>query len=268
MLVAGCGSDTDAPAPSDATPSATQDAVATTADPLAETAGDDPDADVQTQTSTADAEPTPTATAGPTTAGPTTASPVAPTSEAPPARPAVSSCTDDALSQDILGFTGGVSVFFCEGDWAYAAYPNAPGAPEFIGERVGGRWFNAVAIGDPVCQDDLLTRGAPPAIAKLLPPCGEAPAPPAPPAPTQPEGPCVVNTDEYGDTHAELVQVTCAEATAEWELAEANAEPSWTIPWVTPSGWECFVTPYDPSSQAAGSCYGPDGSAYFTLYLP
>ena len=55
---------------------------------------------------------------------------------------------------------------------------------------------------------------------------------------------------------------------AEWELAEANTEPSWTIPWVTPTGWECFVTPYDATSKAAGSCYGPDGTAYFTLYLP
>lgn len=251
MLVAGCGSDTDNPAPSDPTTSATQDAVATTAETVTETAGQD--GEVATQTGTPEA---------------TSTEPVAATTEAAPTRPAVSGCTDDEMSQDILGFPGGVSVFFCEGDWAYATYPQAPGAPEFIGERVGGRWFNAVAIGDPVCQGDLLERGAPPAIAKLLPPCGEAPDPTAPPAPTAPAGPCVITTQEYGDTHAELVGVTCDEATAEWTLAEASTEPSWTIPWVTPSGWECFVSPYDASSKAAGSCYGPDGSAYFTLYLP
>lgn len=271
LLLTGCGDATDNPAPSDPTPSQSQDAEPTTADTEKVTEAD-PEAGTKASTATSDAG---TAPANPTTASNPTTTPTEEqavnSAPAAPVRPADSGCTGDELSQDILGFTGGVSVFFCDGDWAYASYPNAPGAPEFIAERVDGRWFNAVALGDPVCRDDLLARNAPPSIAKLLPPCdGSAPPTAAPTTapPTQPGGPCVITTQEYGDTHAELVEVTCAEAAADWELAEANAEPSWTIPWVTPSGWECYVTPYDPTSAAAGSCYGPDGSAYFTLFLP
>lgn len=257
VLLSACGDDAQERTPADPTTTAT----------------------TATTTSTPDTAPTSVA---PTTVAPTTDSAAATTStgSAPeaapaptttaPARPAVTPCEDNGLSQDILGFPGGVSVHFCESGWAFAAYPNAPGAPEFIAEQVDGRWFHAVAMGDPVCQDDLSARGAPPSISKLVPPCGESPSPTAGPtaAPTGPSSACVVSTEEYGDTHADLIEVTCDEARAEWELAEANTEPSWTIPWVTPTGWECFVSPYDATSKAAGSCYGPDGTAYFTLYLP
>lgn len=259
VLLSACGDDTPDRVP---------------ADPTTTTA---PTATTPTTTESADAAPTsatptlPSASPSPaaTTTEPAPEAAPAPTSAAP-ARPAVTACEDDGLSQDILGFPGGVSVHFCESGWAFAAYPNAPGAPEFIAEQVDGRWFHAVAMGDPVCQDDLSARGAPASVSKLLPPCGETPTATAGPtgSPTDPAGPCVISTQEYGDTHADLIAVSCDGARAEWELAEANTEPSWTIPWVTPTGWECFVTPYDATSRAAGSCYGPDGTAYFTLYLP
>lgn len=290
LVLSGCGDGTDNPAPPDAVTSAPADALATTAavdtdavtatpDAVATTADPAPTAQVTASssppTATAPAPAPPAATTDPVPAEPTTAAP----------GPA-GSCTGDTLSQDILGFAGSVEVFFCEGDWAYAAYPEAPGAPQFIAERVGGRWFHAVTLGsDPVCREELTARGAPPAIAKLLPGCDEvlptstgaptdppptsAPPPTAPPTSAPPtEQVCVINTTLYGDAHADLVAVSCADATAEWELAEANAEPSWTVPWITPTGWECFVTPYDPTSKAAGACYGPDHHAHFTLYVP
>ncbi|USQ77617.1 hypothetical protein [Ornithinimicrobium cryptoxanthini] len=259
VLLSACGDDAQDRAPADPTTTTESTATATTT----EIADEAP-------TSAAPTTVTPTsASAETTTAEPAPEAAPAPTTAAP-ARPAVTACDDDGLSQDILGFPGGVSVDFCEDGWAFAAYPNAPGAPEFIAEQVDGRWFHAVAMGDPVCQDDLSARGAPAAVSKLLPPCVDAPAPTAGPtgSPTDPVAACVVSTKEYGDTHADLVAVTCDGARAEWGLAEANTEPSWTIPWVTPTGWECFVTPYDATSKAAGSCYGPDGTAYFTLYLP
>ena len=268
VLLTGCGDKAENPAPADPTPTTAAtthdlDASTVTVEPTDAEATVAPPEATQATTGTTPATTTTTTTE----ASAPEAAPVAP----PPApvRPAVTGCDDDGLSQDILGFPGGVSVRFCEGGWAFATYPNAPDAPEFIAEQVGGRWFHSVALGDPVCQDDLTTRGAPPSISKLVPPC-EAPAPTAPPTspPTEPATPCVINTGEYGDTRADLVEVTCDDASAEWELAESNTEPSWTIPWVTPTGWECFVTPYDPTSKAAGSCYGPDGTAYFTLYLP
>lgn len=264
VLLTGCGDSAQNPAPADPTPtSRTQDAVTTTEASDASAVSAEP-------TVESASAPTETTEAALEATAPDAAPDAAPVAPTTPARPAVTGCDNDGLSQDILGFAGGVSVHFCEGGWAFAAYPNAPDAPEFIAEQVDGRWFHAVAIGDPVCQDDLTTRGAPPSISKLVPPCGEAPSPTAPPtiSPTDPATPCVINTGEYGDTHADLVEVTCDEASAEWELAEANTEPSWTIPWVTPTGWECFVTPYDATSKAAGSCYGPDETAYFTLYLP
>ncbi|NLG20486.1 MAG: hypothetical protein GX555_03515 [Actinomycetales bacterium] len=281
LLLSGCG-DADNPAPSDPVTSAPADVAPTTAvaDTDRVTATATPDTAEVTSTPAAPAEPTPT------TAAATTPAP-APTSGAPGPAPSTGACTGDQLSQDILGFPGGVHVYFCDGDWAFASYPDAPGAPEFIAQRVDGRWFHAVAIGDPVCSEDLAARGAPPSIAKLLPRCDEltptappttappttappttAPPTTAPPTTAPPQPACVINTNLYGDTHAELIGVTCVEATAEWELAEANAEPSWTIPWITPTGWECYVTPFDPESAAAGACYGPDGHAYFTLYLP
>lgn len=254
VLLSACGDDAPDRAPADPTPTTattptteSADATPTSAAPPLQSAS--PSAVATTS------EPAPEATseAAPTTAG-----------------PAVMACEDDGLSQDILGFPGGVSVHLCESGWAFAAYPNAPGAPEFIAEQVDGRWFHAVALGDPVCQDELSARGAPVSISKLVPACGETPTATAGPtgSPTDPAGPCVINTEEYGDTHADLLAVNCEGARAEWELAEANTEPSWTIPWVTPTGWECFVTPYDATSKAGGSCYGPDGTAYFTLYLP
>lgn len=294
LVLSGCGDSTDNPAPPDAVTSAPADALPTTAavdtdpvtappDVVARTAHPAPTTSPTSQatapagppTATAPAPDAPSATTDPAPAEPTTAAPA----------PA-GSCTGDTLSQDILGFAGGVEVFFCDGDWAYAAYPEAPGAPQFIAERVSGRWFHAVTIGsDPVCREELAARGAPPAIAKLLPGCDEL-VPPTTPAPTDPpptsapptsapptsapptEPACVINTNLYGDTIADLVAVSCGDATAEWELAEANAEPSWTIPWITPTGWECYVTPYDPASKAAGACYGPDHHANFTLYVP
>lgn len=287
LLLSGCGDANGNPAPSESL-TATSPEVATSTAPV----------DSDQATATRSAAPSATAATGTASAAPTSVAPAptaAPTEGAAPAptttpveptTPGVSACTAEALSEDILGFGGGVELFFCDGDWAYAAYPAAPGAPQFIAQRVEGRWFHAVAFGDPVCPQDLVTRGAPMSIAKLLPGCDEpsptaepttgpptgAPTGPAPtnPAPTTPPPApdCVINTNLYGDTHAELIGVTCADATAEWELAEANAEPSWTIPWVTPTGWECFVSPYEAESKAAGACYGPDGRAYFTLYLP
>lgn len=281
-VLTGCGDATDNPAPSETAPTASSDVTSTTAPA---------DTDAQTATQRPTAAPTTAATASapdPSSGATGTAAPSAPIPAPQPAEPSSppqpsaptsapasaptvpSDCTGDALSEDILGFPGGVSVYFCDGDWAYAAYPNAPGAPEFIAERVDGRWFHAVTIGDPVCKDDLTSRGAPPAIAKLLPDC-EEPAPTAPPTtppPTEPPTPdCVISTNLYGDTVADLIAVTCGDATAEWELAEANADPSWNVPWITPTGWECYVSPYDPESKAAGACYAPEGNAQFTLYV-
>lgn len=276
-VLTGCGAETDNPAPSEATPTRSSDAAPTTApddaDPV--TATQRPTATAVTAGVTTEPEepvdvpsPSPSSTPAPAPAAPTTTDPPAPSTTAPPV---AGGCTDDVLSQDILGFTGGVSVYFCDGDWAYAVYPDAPGAPEFLAERVEGRWFHAVTIGDPVCKGDLLTRGAPPAIAKLLPECDEpAPtaAPPTSPPPTDPPAPdCVIPTILYGDTVADLTAVTCSDAAAEWTVAEANAEPSWTVPWVTPTGWTCYVTPYDATSKAAGACYAPQGNAQFTLYV-
>lgn len=277
-VLTGCGDDTDNPAPSETAPTASSDVTSTTAPA---------DTDAQTATQRPTAAPTTATTASspdPSSGATGTAAPSAPIPAPQPAEPSAppqpsaptsapagpSDCTSDALSEDILGFPGGVSVYFCDGDWAYAAYPNAPGAPEFIAERVDGRWFHAVTIGDPVCKDDLTSRGAPPAIAKLLPDC-EEPAPTAPPTtppPTDPPTPdCIISTNQYGDTVADLIAVTCGDATAEWELAEANADPSWNVPWITPTGWECYVSPYDPESKAAGACYAPEGNAQFTLYV-
>ena len=289
MLLSGCGDSPSNPAPSDPTSTLTQDVAPTSAAPTGASGTED----VSTSTgasstggsATGGAASATGSAAAPTSTGTLTpTSPAAPPAATTPGAPTVSGCTGDELSQDILGFTGGVSIFFCEGEWAYAAYPDAPGAPEFLAERIDGRWFHAVAIGDPVCKDDLVARGAPLSIAKLLPLCDEPPvpttAPPITPDPTAPDPttpdpttppapePCVIDTNLYGQTHADLTAVSCTDATAEWEVAEANAQPSWTIPWITPTGWECFVTPYDPTSKAAGACYGPDGTAYFTLYLP
>ncbi|MCK0111741.1 hypothetical protein MWU75_06275 [Ornithinimicrobium sp. F0845] len=273
LLLSGCGDASENPAPSDPVTSAPADVAPTTAVADAErvTSTGAPESTTATSTPSGPAE-----TSQPATATAAPAPPPAPTSEPsspePDPAPSTGECTGDRLSQDILGFPGGVEVYFCDGDWAYASYPDAPGDPEFIAQRVDGRWFHAVAIGDPVCREDLAARGAPPTIAKLLPGCDELPPtdPPtsAPPTTAPPQPDCVINTVLYGDTYPELIGVSCADATAEWELAEANADPSWTVPWITPTGWECFVTPYDPTSKAAGACYGPDGHAYFTLYLP
>lgn len=182
--------------------------------------------------------------------------------------PGASGCDADQVSSDLFGFPGGVSVTVCQDGWAAGVNQSAPGEPEFIAELVDGRWLLAVTLGDPVCQGDLIARGAPEAIAALLSPCAESTAAPTSVAPTDPGGDCLISTVLYGQTRAELVGVDCAEARAEWQVAEANAEPSWTESIRTPGGWECYVTPYDPTSTAAGSCYGPAGSAYFTLYLP
>lgn len=267
LVLSGCGDGTgDTPAPPQPAPTTSISGV------------DDTDGETATerptdQVSASDTAPTTQATA--TTSAPTTTEPEAteatatasdPTDAAPSA-PVSGACTDDSLSQDILGFTGGVSVAFCEGGWAAATYPEAPGTPEFIAETSGGRWFHAVTIGDPVCPEDLTARGAPTSIAELLPSCGDEPTT-APPSPTDPDQPCTVQTALYGPTTAELIGLSCSEATAEWQVAEANTTPSWTIPGTTPTGWECYVTPYDETSAAAGSCYGPDGSSYFTLYVP
>lgn len=263
VLLSACGEDAQDRAPADPTTTTATTTATTTTTTTTQSADDAPTSAAPTTVTTT------SPSAATTTTEPAPQAAPAPTTTAA-ARPAVTPCDDDGLSQDILGFPGGVSVHFCEDGWALAAYPDAPGGPEFIAEQVDGRWFHAVAMGDPVCQDDLSARGAPASISKLVPPCGEAPAPTAAPTapPTDPPAVCVISTEEYGDTHADLVEVTCDGARAEWELAEANTEPSWTIPWVTPTGWECFVTPYDATSKAAGSCYGPDGTAYFTLYLP
>lgn len=267
LVLSACGDGTgDTPAPPDPAPTTSPSEV------------DDTDGTTATERPTDEARPTDTGpvtdaaptTSAPTTDGPevtgTTAAPSDPT-EAAPTAPVSGACTDDSLSQDILGFTGGVSVDFCEGGWAAATYPDAPGAPEFIAETSGGHWFHAVTIGDPVCPEDLTARGAPSSIAELLPSCGTDPTA-APPAPTDPDEPCTIQTALFGSTTAELIGVSCSEATAEWQVAEANTTPSWTIPGTTPTGWECYVTPYDETSAAAGSCYGPDGSSFFTLYVP
>ncbi|WP_114905560.1 hypothetical protein [Ornithinimicrobium murale] len=272
LALTGCGDQTTGnPAPSDPAPTTSSDTAPTTADgttsdtPTSAEAEDTHDTDPVT-----DADPT---TSAPTTEDPSptseTAGPAPTSTDQPPATPASGECTDDSLSSDILGFTGGVRVDYCDDGWASAVYPEAPGAPAFIAETSNGRWFHAVSIGDPVCAEDLAARGAPSSITDLLPGCGAAPGPTtAPPTPTGPDGPCTIQTALYGATDAELVGVSCDEATAEWQVAEANTEPSWKIPGVTPSGWECYVTPYEKTSAAAGSCYGPDGSAYFTLYVP
>ena len=284
-VLAGCGDDTDNPAPSETAPTVSADVAPTTAPPDSDavTATQAPTATEEAETTTSSS--TATGNAAGTAATAPSAEPIA-TGAAGTTPPAATTapaaqggCTEDVLSQDILGFPGGVSVYFCDGDWAYAVYPDAPGAPEFIAERVDGRWFHAVTIGDPVCREDLAARGAPPTIAKLLPGC-EEPAPTAPPTsappttapptapPTDPPAAdCIISTNLYGDTVADLIAVTCGDATAEWELAEANAEPSWAIPWITPTGWECYVSPYDATSKAAGACYAPEGNAQFTLYV-
>lgn len=306
VLLTGCGDSPSNPAPSNPSSTLTQDVAPTSGDVATRTSGEFSAESTSTSgPATAAATTAGNATVPSTTVPGTTTSVPTATSTGPTA-PAPSACTGDALSQDILGFTGGVNVFFCEADWAYASYPDAPGAPQFIAERVDGRWFHVAATTDPVCKDELLARGAPPAIAKLMPVCSQGPAPtaaptapgptgpqptepqptgpeptapvptapeptapnPTDPAPTEPAPPCVIDTAQYGPAHADLTEVTCEEASAEWSVAEANAVPSWTIPWITPSGWECYVTPYDPTSEAAGSCYGPSGTAYFTLYLP
>lgn len=268
LMLTGCGDGTgDTPAPPDPAPTTNPSVVDTDETTATEAATDEPDTTTDTGPVT---EIAPT-TSGPTTDDPEvtqeTAAPSEPTDDTAPTAPVSGACTDDSLSQDILGFTGGVSVDFCEGGWAAATYPDAPGTPEFIAETADGRWFHAVSIGDPVCPEDLTARGAPSSIAELLPSCGADPTS-APPTPTDPDEPCTVQTALYGPTTAELIGVSCSGATAEWQVAEANTTPSWTIPGTTPTGWECYVTPYDETSAAAGSCYGPDGSSYFTLYVP
>ncbi|USQ81751.1 hypothetical protein [Ornithinimicrobium faecis] len=275
LALAGCGDETgDNPAPSDAATTSSSDVAPTTADATTTDAPSGGDG----EPSSGDAEPTTeavvtdaaTQTTVPTTDDPSvtdeTAAPIQ-TEAPPPDTPPHGECSGDSLSNDILGFTGGVSVDFCEDGWAFATYPGAPDTPEFVAEVSDGRWFHAVTLGDPVCPSDLIARGAPDSIAEVLPPCDAAPPPTTdPPAPTDPGAPCTISTALYGSTSAELVGVSCGEATAEWQVAEANGEASWTIPVTTPSGWECYITPYDETSAAAGSCYGPDGSAFFTLY--
>lgn len=290
LLLAGCGDSTgdgpeEGPATSEAAATTTSDVAPTTDDPAEDSSSgdgagrDDQDGDDQsgdtaaTTGSTGDDAATstsePTGPEAPTSLEPAPTETAAPTPSDPPADPGQGSCADDTMSQDILGFTGGVAVDFCEDGWALAAYPGAPGQPEFIAQHSGGQWFHAVAMGDPVCQDDLAARGAPASISGLLPSCDGEAAPTSEPEPTPPPaGSCTIGTALYGPTSAELVGVSCEEATAEWQVAEASDEPSWTIPVTTPGGWECYVTPYDQTSAAAGSCYGPDGSSYFTLYVP
>lgn len=272
LVLAACGDATDDnPAPSDPAPSdpavtSSADVAPTTADDTATQAPTSSDGEPTTDAPATDSA---TETAAPTTDDPgvtdETAAPIQ-TSTPSPDTPPHGECTGDSLSNDILGFTGGVTVDFCDDGWAYAVYPGAPDTPEFVAQRSGGRWFHAVTVGDPVCPADLTARGAPASIAELLPSCSAQPAPTTPATPTDPAKPCTISTALYGSTSAELVGVSCGEAIAEWQVAEANAEPSWTIPVTTPSGWECYVTPFDKTSAAAGSCYGPDGSAYFTLY--
>ncbi|WP_154402166.1 hypothetical protein [Ornithinimicrobium cavernae] len=269
LLLSGCGDGTDTnPAPSGPSPSATSPVRPTTTDATEDPTGDD-GADSTAPDATGTPNPSETAAPPPTDQG-ATSEPVAQPSSEPPVVTGEDACTADRLSTDLLGFPGSIRLHFCEAGWAYAVNLSAPEEPELLAELVDDRWLHAVTLGDPVCQDDLTARGAPASIAKLVPSCDElAPtaAPTVDPSPTDP-GTCLVSTDLYGQTYAELVGVGCAEATAEWEVAEANAEPSWKFPFITPGGWECYVTPHDPTSEAAGSCYGPDGSAYFTLYLP
>lgn len=270
LTLAGCGDQAeDNPGPTDPTITSSADVAPTTAeDATDETVTETPTGGDTDPTTDPEVTDRATDTAVPTTDEPTvTDEAPAPTeTAAPPAVPPHGECTNDSLSNDILGFTGGVTVDFCDDGWAFAVYPGAPDTPEFVAQRSEGRWFHAVTLGDPVCAGDLAARGAPDSIAGLLPPCGEPGPTTAPPSPTDPAQPCTVATAQYGSTTAELVGVSCGEATAEWQVAEANGEPSWTIPVTTPSGWECYITPYDATSAAAGSCYAPNGSSFFTLY--
>lgn len=285
LLLVGCGDQTDAPpGPADPTRPEVTPTTEDTADATGTTSREDAAPEVEAVTSVP----------GVTTAGP--AAPPEPTSavttttaptDGPPTGAAPGECSSQALSQDLLGFTDGVSVSFCEDGWAYAEYHGADGSPgrDFIAELADDGWHHAVFLADPVCADELTSRGAPPSVSTLLPACDPTPSTDPTPEPTSepttgpttgpvdpttppPASTCTVPTEQYGPTRAELVGVSCEDATAEWQVAEANAHPSWTVPILTPSGWECYVTPHDPTSAAAGSCYGPDGSSSFTLYVP
>lgn len=278
LSLAACGDQTDTPGPADPT---SAEAATTPADATDATTGPEDDGDASEDREVTAAPETSTevtSTAPESVASATTETVIDATPTVAPA----GECSDAALSQDLLGAGDGVSVYFCEGGWAYAEYLDEQDTgQDFIAEFAGGAWRHAVFLTDPVCTDDLAARGAPPSVSKLLPFCNPEPTseptsgpPPEPTAgptaePTAPPvGDCTIVTAEYGPTRAELVGVSCEEAAAEWQVAEANADPSWTVPILTPSGWECYVTPFDPTSQAAGSCYSPDGSSSFTLYLP
>lgn len=275
LSLTACGDQTgDNPGPTDPDRTSSADTAPTTVEDTAPTTAEDTASEASTSDTAPTTDPavtdTATETAAPTTVDPTvpeeTAAPTGISTSAPDTPPH-GECTNDSLSNDILGFTGGVTVDFCDDGWAFAAYPGAPDTPEFVAQVSGGRWFHIATLGDPVCPSDLVARGAPDSIAELLPSCDAAPSPTTTePAPTEPGEPCTISTALYGATTAELVGVSCGEASAEWQVAEANGEPSWTVPVTTPGGWECYVTPYDQTSAAAGSCYGPDGSSYFTLY--
>lgn len=285
LLLVGCGDQSDGPpGPADPPRAEVAPTTADTADATGTTAREDAAPEVEKVTSA----PEVTTDASPTAPGPTLPGNTAPTptdAQVPGAAPG--ECSGEALSQDLLGFTGGVSVYFCEDGWAYAEYhgEDEVAGRDFIAEFGGGSWQHAVSLADPVCADELTSRGAPAPISKLLPPCDPTPSTDPPPEPTTgptagpttgpadptsppPVSTCTIPTQQYGPARAELVGVSCEEATAEWQVAEANADPSWTVPILTPSGWECYVTPFDPTSAAAGSCYGPDGSSSFTLYVP
>lgn len=200
------------------------------------------------------------------TATPTASSPTETSEPTPEPEQVTDPCAPDTLSNDLLGYSGGIGIFTCESGWAYAYYVGGDGDAEFVAQHQGGQWVNVAGMGSMTCREELTETGAPPAVVRDFLPCDEMYPSDEDAAPVDD---CVIPTEQYGATFAEpLRNVSCDEAANQWYSASENSPPSFESPITNANGWECYVYPNDPSSRVAGACYSPDGSAEFVLNLP
>lgn len=272
LALGACSDDAEVtPAPEDGattTAPAPDDAQTTTAPPPSPAPDDE-------ETTTPVPLPSPEPTAEPTPE---------PTAEPTAEPPAGSSadCVPEEMSRDLDAGVD-ITVYECEGGWAYANYEVGEGGgdSDFVARLADGTWEQVAALGSPTCRDDLRELGAPEVVVEPFLECDEMGDPgepptgqPTDPAPTPeptgapPSEDCRVQTAEYGETVAVLDGMDCGTAQGLWQEATGLGEPSWDDPVLTADGYLCWINPFSEDSTVAGSCAGPDGSDAFSLDIP